>query len=545
MSHRTVLHIDIDAFYVAAERARNPSLAGKPVAVCQFNSGGFVAVSHEAREAGIRKGDGVGDAGRAAIRWLREHNSISMEEARTKCPALIVLPMDTDYYRSFSSKIHQLLRSSVGAGNSVERASCDDFYCEIGAGSDYAATAFEVGWHRTLDCCHVYDGAADCGGGHVMSAGEEVARRVRAALRTDLGITASVGIACNRLLAKLVGARHRPDQQTFLPPMPSLIHRFARACSINSFPGLNGKLGHKICEGLSVQTAGQLLDLGEKQLSLVVGHAKAVSLRRYLHGEDNRPVTDLKGCCPQSIMVERSCKPENDMDMIWRLLRTLVPTLISRMVSHAIVHGQHAQALAIKWRRGYQEPVVLNSKTLAMTNALAEHMSLVTASPSNVCGGGARTTIAEDGCSWHDDHSQEEGQPCQVASSPPEKLVENVLEAFAAALRSAVQHPLQITRIIIGACNFRRAPPVMDGKRQKCIRDFFVANAAGSEEKSQAKRGARQMVDDATNSSFAALSDQGVDSEVFRQLPQDIKDEIRATKASSKKRTIKSYFGRH
>ena len=98
---RTVLHVDVDAFYVAAERSRNPDLAGRPVAVSQYNSGGFVAVSHEAREAGIRKGDGVGDAGRAAIRWLRENKSISVEEARRKCPSLVVLPMDTDYYRYF------------------------------------------------------------------------------------------------------------------------------------------------------------------------------------------------------------------------------------------------------------------------------------------------------------------------------------------------------------------------------------------------------------------------------------------------------------
>jgi nucleotidyltransferase/DNA polymerase involved in DNA repair len=240
---RTVLHVDVDAFYVTAERSRNPDLAGRPVAVSQYNSGGFVAVSHEAREAGIRKGDGVGDAGRAAIRWLRENKSISLEEARRKCPSLVVLPMNTDYYREFSGRIHALLSRCLGAGASVERASCDDFYCEIRGGGQLAC---EAGLRRPPEC-HVYPSSSsssssssasapflaaaadpDCGGGtsvkeeeeekekgeeedeeedsNRMTAGEEAAVRIRSTLRSELGITASVGIATNKTLAKLIGA---------------------------------------------------------------------------------------------------------------------------------------------------------------------------------------------------------------------------------------------------------------------------------------------------------------------------------------------------
>jgi hypothetical protein len=62
----------------------------------------------QARAAGIRCGDGVGDAGRAAIPWLRERGALSMEEARQRCPGLRVLPMRTDRYR----EVRGLLESS-------------------------------------------------------------------------------------------------------------------------------------------------------------------------------------------------------------------------------------------------------------------------------------------------------------------------------------------------------------------------------------------------------------------------------------------------
>jgi DNA polymerase-4 len=65
-----VLHIDVDAFYVQAECVRRPELRGQPVAISQHNLGGFVAVSAAAKAVGVRKGDGIGDAGFRAILTL-------------------------------------------------------------------------------------------------------------------------------------------------------------------------------------------------------------------------------------------------------------------------------------------------------------------------------------------------------------------------------------------------------------------------------------------------------------------------------------------
>jgi hypothetical protein len=78
---RVVLHIDVDCFYCQVEVMDDPALVGKPLAVTQFNAGGFVAVSYEARAAGVRCGDGVGAGGRAAIARLQDMGAVSAEEA--------------------------------------------------------------------------------------------------------------------------------------------------------------------------------------------------------------------------------------------------------------------------------------------------------------------------------------------------------------------------------------------------------------------------------------------------------------------------------
>ena len=70
-----VIHLDIDNFYVAVERADDPSLVGRPVAVSQGNSGGFVALSAEAKAAGLRKGDGVGAQVTIATAYRSESES--------------------------------------------------------------------------------------------------------------------------------------------------------------------------------------------------------------------------------------------------------------------------------------------------------------------------------------------------------------------------------------------------------------------------------------------------------------------------------------
>jgi hypothetical protein len=135
MSARVVLHCDVDGFYVACELLRRPELRGLPLAVTQFNSGGFVAVSEEARQQGVGKGDGIGAGGQKALDYFKDRPDALMSAVRRRCPQLVVLPMDTLYYRRCSAELHQLISEAPCwrapcPKPPVEKASIDDFYID-------------------------------------------------------------------------------------------------------------------------------------------------------------------------------------------------------------------------------------------------------------------------------------------------------------------------------------------------------------------------------------------------------------------------------
>ena len=120
-SRRVVLHLDVDNFYCAVETADNPALIGRPLAVAQGNAGGFVALSAEAKAAGLRKGDGVGARGRAEIRTLREMGSRGLGECRRMCPQLVVLPMRTEV-RDCRSNLGLELKPARAAAANASRS---------------------------------------------------------------------------------------------------------------------------------------------------------------------------------------------------------------------------------------------------------------------------------------------------------------------------------------------------------------------------------------------------------------------------------------
>eukprot|EP00943_MAST-04B_sp_MAST-4B-sp1_P001377 g1377.t1 len=113
MDDRIVCHFDVDSFYCACECIRRPELKNKPFAVTQFNSGGFVSVNHTARLAGVRKGDGIGAGGQKALDHFKNRPEALMGEVLKRCPDLLVLKMDTIWYRKVSSDIENALKLAL------------------------------------------------------------------------------------------------------------------------------------------------------------------------------------------------------------------------------------------------------------------------------------------------------------------------------------------------------------------------------------------------------------------------------------------------
>lgn len=198
---------DIDCFYCAVERVDDPSLVGVPLAVEQLNSGGFVAVSYEARGAGIRCGDGAGAGGRASIPHLVNMGARSVQECRAACPGLVVRTMRPERYREFSKQVHALLRRLVQPGGVVERASCDDFY--IDATALCTSSGLEI--PALPSTVHIIgDGplAVD------LQRGGGIACEVRKALAAELRVTGSCGVARSKLVARLASPVNKPDGLT-------------------------------------------------------------------------------------------------------------------------------------------------------------------------------------------------------------------------------------------------------------------------------------------------------------------------------------------
>ena len=165
---RRILHIDMDAFYASVEQRDNPSLRGRPVAVGgdPDKRGVVAAASYEARTFGVR-------------------SALSMAKAVRLCPSLVIVRPDFSKYQAVSRQVFEIYRSVTPL---VEPLSLDEAYLDV---TDNA-------WGEPL--------------------GTVVARRLKDAIRTATGLTASAGVATNKFLAKIASGWQKPDGLTVIPP---------------------------------------------------------------------------------------------------------------------------------------------------------------------------------------------------------------------------------------------------------------------------------------------------------------------------------------
>jgi DNA polymerase-4 len=233
---RTILHVDLDAFFVAVEQARDPSLRGKPVIVGGDPSGrGVVATaSYEARAFGVR-------------------SAMPLRTARRLAPHAIFLRGDGARYAQASRAFHAILRDFSPL---VESGGLDEAYIDI--------TGTE-GLH-----------------GPPLAAAD----KIRARIRRQLGLPASVGIASGKLVAKVASDRAKPDgvllvpsgqEAAFLAPMP-----------LRALPMLGPAMERRLFQA-GVSTLGQLASLPDATLRALFGR-HGTEVARRARGEDSTPV---------------------------------------------------------------------------------------------------------------------------------------------------------------------------------------------------------------------------------------------------------------
>jgi len=236
------MHVDIDAFFASVEQLRNPHLRGKPVIV---GSGVIASCSYEARRYGLRAGMPLG-------------------EAKRLCPHAVILEGHYPTYRCFADRAFELCR--LIAPN-IETG-LDDAYCDL------------TGTER------IYR--------HPLEAG----RLLKETIRKETGLSVTVGIGSNRMIARMASGAAKPDGLALVEPGTE--EEFVRDLPVEKLPGV-GRMTAETLHMLNIRTIGEMRRMSREALRALFG-ANGLLLHERCRGRDTRVVADRE--IPRSISRE-------------------------------------------------------------------------------------------------------------------------------------------------------------------------------------------------------------------------------------------------
>lgn len=232
---RAILHVDMDAFYASVEVRDNPALKSKPVLVGALpqQRGVVAACSYEARKYGI-------------------HSAMPMSRAMKLCPDAIVLPVRMERYVEVSKQIHRIFQTYTP---DIEPVSIDEAFLDV------------------------------TGSIQLFGSTEDIGKKIKVDIRQNTGLTASVGAAPNKFLAKLASDLEKPDgfvviteenKQRILDPLPA-----------SKIWGI-GKVTTKSLEKAGIRTIQQLRTAPLYKLNMIFGNHVEQILRLAQGIDDSR-----------------------------------------------------------------------------------------------------------------------------------------------------------------------------------------------------------------------------------------------------------------
>lgn len=294
MSHRVIFHLDMDAFYASVEQRDNPAFRGRPVIVgaSPERRGVVCAASYEARAFGVR-------------------SAMPSRTAARLCPGGIFLPPRIEIYRAESKRIMALL---AGFGATIEQVSVDEAYLEM-------TNQFP---------------SFDCG---VLT---ELGRQMKETIRTKRGLTASIGIGPNKLLAKIASDHGKPDGLFCLDEGTKV--KFLRELPAATIHGV-GKVTARILEEAGLKTIGDLQDYRGDLRSLVGSFGPV--LKEFAFGEDRRPL-ELDGAIKSISAEETFPHDTSDRKILVPVLRSLGEEIAGRLGKEQMA----ARTVQVKVRYG-------------------------------------------------------------------------------------------------------------------------------------------------------------------------------------------------
>ncbi|MEE9582050.1 MAG: DNA polymerase IV [Acidimicrobiia bacterium] len=271
-----IAHLDMDAFFVEVERGRRPDLIGKAVLVGGAGNRGVVAsASYEARRRGVRSG-------------------MPMVQARRLVPHGVVVAPDHSAYREASDQVFEILG---GFTPSIERISVDEAFIDIGG----------LRLH--------YESPRSC------------AEKMRAAIRSELALPSSVGIATTRLLAKMASRDAKPDGVLVVEAGTELSYLHPKP--VEALWGV-GQATRARIEELGIATVGDIVTFPRDTLVRRLGEALGTMLWTIAHGGDIGTAADAT--TTRSISVEQTYETDlTSEDSMERELLAHADKLSSRL----------------------------------------------------------------------------------------------------------------------------------------------------------------------------------------------------------------------
>jgi DNA polymerase-4 len=290
---RRVLHLDMDAFFAAVELLRRPDLRGRPLIIGgrgePTRRGVVATATYEARKYGV-------------------HSAMPLRTAARLCPDAVYLPVDFAAYRAYSARFKAAMRAVTPQ---FEDRGIDEAFLDL---TDVAGESVAI------------------------------ARALKERIRADTGLTCSIGIAPNKLLAKMVSELDKPDGLTVLAPGDLAARLWPLA--VRKLPGIGPKTEARLAE-IDVRTIGDLAALAPGALVSAFGRAYGTYLHRASHGLDDAPLVTHWEPKQRS----RETTFEEDVGD-WQLLARVVAKLAREVAEDLRGEGREARSVGVKLRFG-------------------------------------------------------------------------------------------------------------------------------------------------------------------------------------------------
>jgi DNA polymerase IV (DinB-like DNA polymerase) len=296
LPERVIAFVDLDYFFAQVEELQRPDLADKPLVVCVFSgrtstSGVVSSANYVARSYGVRAGMPIS----RAMKLLP--------------PSAIFLPVRTQLYSEVSGRVMSILAEYADSirVESIDEASLD-ITEKVGGDFDHAHT---------------------------------IAGAIKERLRSELGLKCSVGVAPNRIVAKIAADISKPDGLKIVRPED--VKSFLQPIEVGKLPGVGAKLGAMLGEK-GVKTIGDLADLPIDELIKIAGRKRAIQLKLAAEGrlEEKISPRDERRQFSRIITLKRDT---NDVEEVMAQLTPLIAELKEKLVKSNL--GAHSLGLQI------------------------------------------------------------------------------------------------------------------------------------------------------------------------------------------------------